>query len=711
MRLQYELHPAVLWPFRLIICLASLITSLPRLLIGAPRKSHVYALSLSEKPQGPYRSTARPDDLTTGEFPGVATLDSYFEHGVHLNENAPCLGTRELLSEEDEPQSNGKIFKKMILGEYHWMTFAEVNKRATLLGRGLAALGQLPRQPVAVFCETRAEWMIAAQACFKHNFPLVTLYATLGAEAVAHGLREAEVAIVITCSDIMMKKLKDMVVEIPNLHHVIIVDTPSAPNLTLPAGVMVYSMSEIEEMGNLPKNQSIETQRPMPEDLAVIMYTSGSTGLPKGVMLTHSNLIASMGGQCAVIPNLGPKDTYVGYLPLAHVLELGAELSCLSHGCCIGYSSPLTLSDQSSKIKKGSKGDVTVLKPTLMAAVPEILDRISKAVMNKVSRMGTVQRTIFKLAYNYKLEQLQQGHDTPLCNRLVFEKVRVVLGGKVRLMLSGGAPLSPQTQRFMNICMCCPVGQGYGLTETCGAGTITDVLDLSTGRVGAPLTCCELLLRNWEDGGYRVTDHPHPRGEILVGGPNVAMGYFKDPTRTITDFLMGKAVSEAAAGKRWFCTGDIGEIQSDGCLKVIDRKKDLVKLQAGEYVALAKVETALKNCPLVDNICAYASSDQSYVIGLVVPNHARLQRLADKRDLNASWEEICHHPAMEAEVLKEIVSVGNKMRLERFEIPQKVMLTSQSWTPETGLVTDAFKLKRIELKSFYQSDIERLYGC
>uniref|UniRef100_A0A6Q2YCJ0 long-chain-fatty-acid--CoA ligase n=1 Tax=Esox lucius TaxID=8010 RepID=A0A6Q2YCJ0_ESOLU len=563
---------------------------------------------------------------------------------------------------------------------------------------GLAALGQKPQCNIAIFCETRAEWMIAAQAGFIYNFPLVTLYATLGGPAIAHGLNETEITHIVTSKDLLQSRLKAILLEVPRLQHIIVVDSKPTSWPGFPRGIMVHNMDAVQELGSRPNNSKEE---PLPSDTAVIMYTSGSTGIPKGVMISHSNIIAGITGMAERIPNLDETDTYIGYLPLAHVLELSAEMVCISHGCRIGYSSPQTLADQSTKIKKGSKGDTSVLKPTLMAAVPEIMDRIYKNVMTKVEEMSSVQRTLFVLAYNYKMEQISKGYSTPLCDRLVFKKVRSLLGGHIRVLLSGGAPLSAATQRFMNICLCCPVGQGYGLTETSGAGTISEMWDYSTGRVGAPLVCSEITLKDWEEGGYYSTDKPNPRGEILIGGPNVTMGYYKKQSE---DFLVD------ASGQRWFCTGDIGEFHTDGCLKIIDRKKDLVKLQAGEYVSLGKVEAVLKNCSFVDNICAYANSDQSYVIGFVVPNQKQLTILAEQRGLRGSWEEICNHPEMERDVLRILTEAALSAKLERFEIPKKIRLSAEPWTPETGLVTDAFKLKRKELKSHYQDDIERMYG-
>uniref|UniRef100_A0A8C5EEJ3 long-chain-fatty-acid--CoA ligase n=1 Tax=Gouania willdenowi TaxID=441366 RepID=A0A8C5EEJ3_GOUWI len=665
LQLDSTLQTLLLFPVHLLIWIYSMLSFLPWFYItnaGHKRtqSKRTKARSISGCAEGPYRSVDHFDSLAREDIPGKDTLDKLFDHAVQRFGDSDCLGTRNVLSEENEIQPSGKVFKKLILGEYKWLSYNELDTVVRHFGNGLAALGQQPKSTIAIFCETRAEWMITAQACFRRNFPLVTFYATLGEDAIAYGLNETGVTHLITSAELLETKLKNV------LQHI--------PKLNIPNIIHNY-----------------------------LMYTSGSTGRPKGVMIVHSNLIAGMTGQCERIPGLGPCDTYIAYLPLAHVLEMTAEISCVTYGCRIGYSSPQTLSDQSTKIKKGSKGDSTVLQPTLMAAVPEIMDRINKNVMSKVQEMSFIQKTLFTLGYKYKLEQIKKGYDAPLCNALLFRKVKKLLGGRVRMMLSGGAPLSSATQRFMNVCFCCPVGQGYGLTETCGAGTITEVADISTGRVGAPLICCEIRLRDWSEGGYTSKDEPNPRGEVLIGGPNVTMGYYRHESNDQDFFIDEK-------GQRWFCTGDVGEVFPDGCLQIVDRKKDLVKLQAGEYVSLGKVESVLKNSSLIDNICAYANSEQNYVISFVVPNQKRLMELAKQRGIPGTWEEICTHDEMEREVLKEIKEVAVKIKLQRFEIPVKVHLSPEPWTPETGLVTDAFKLKRKELKNHYLHHIERMYG-
>uniref|UniRef100_A0A8C7J4U3 long-chain-fatty-acid--CoA ligase n=1 Tax=Oncorhynchus kisutch TaxID=8019 RepID=A0A8C7J4U3_ONCKI len=713
--LKEDLNPVLLLLFQVTVWLYSVLAFLPSYLFSSvsesdaglgseqERAQRLKAQSVTGRPAGPYRAMGATKRLVSSLHPGVDTLDKVFEDASRRFPDRDCLGTREVVMEEDERQNNGKVFKKVRTGNMTGGLSVGQETQACFvtLGSGLAALGQRAHNNIAIFCETRAEWVIAAQACFMQNFPLVTLYSTLGGPAITHGLNETEVSHIITSRELLETRLKFILLEVPRLQHIIVVDDTPTKWPGYPRGISVHNMATVQELGT--KLENGKHTGPMPSDIAVIMYTSGSTGVPKGVMISHSNIIAGITGMAERIPNLGENDTYIGYLPLAHVLELSAELVCVAHGCRIGYSSPQTLADQSTKIKKGSKGDTSVLQPTLMAAVPEIMDRIYKNVMTKVEEMSSAQRTLFTLAYNYKLEQLSQGRSTPLCDNLFFKKVRSLLGGKTRVLLSGGAPLSAATQRFMNVCFCCPVGQGYGLTETCGAGTISEMWDYSTGRVGGPLICSEIKLKDWMEGGYHSTDTPNPQGEILIGGPNVTMGYYKNEAKN-QDFFVDDN------GQRWFCTGDIGEVHPDGCLKIIDRKKDLVKLQAGEYVSLGKVEAMLKNCPLIDNICAYANSEEMYVIGFVVPNQKHLLSLAEQYCIRGSWEELCNNAAMEGVVLQVITEAALSAQLERFEIPRKIRLSPDPWTPETGLVTDAFKLKRQQLKSKYQDDIERMYG-
>merc|ERR1719150_1317987 len=241
--------------------------------------------------------------------------------------------------------------------------------------------------------------------------------------------------------------------------------------------------------------------------------TPGTTGKPKGVLLSHHNLVCAMGSLCNIVEFNSEKDKYIAFLPLAHVLELLAESSCIFMGIRIGYSSSLTLTTKSSKVKTGCKGDSTVLKPTLMCGVPLILERIYKSMVDTMSRKGWFVEELFHYLVAYKMKWQDRGFDTPLLNKTLFRRIRYFLGGKVRLLLSGGAPLSPETHSLVRTCLCVPLMQGYGLTETTACASVTSIHDRTTGRAGAPLLNVKMKIVSWEEGNYLVTDKPNPRGE------------------------------------------------------------------------------------------------------------------------------------------------------------------------------------------------------
>lgn len=649
-----------------------------------------------------YRSVDPPRAMhVTLEREKIDTLERMLCWVTNVHKDKRCLGTREILAEEDEVQPNGRIFKKYKMGEYKWKTYVDVERLTTSFSRGLRELGLTAHKNIVIFAETRAEWMIAAYGCFKQNLTVVTIYATLGDEAIAHGINETEVDTVITSHE-LLPKFKRLLQNVTNVKTIVYMEDQLKPTDTtgFKDGVRLIPFSEVIQVGN---NSQAKMSPPQSSDTAIIMYTSGSTGVPKGVLLSHENIISTLKAFCDAV-EIKPDDVFLGFLPLAHVFELLAESVCLLTGVPIGYSSPLTMIDSSSKIQRGSKGDASVLHPTCLTAVPLILDRISKGINEKVKKSGPFRQAIFNFAYQYKLKWSKRGYDTPLFNKLIFGAAKQVLGGRVRLILSGGAPLSPDTHTQVKICLCVTVTQGYGLTETTSCATVMDGHDRSTGRVGAPTTVCDIRLENWEEAGYRVTDTPHPRGEILIGGSNVSAGYYKLPDKTKEDFF-------EQDGKEWFRTGDIGECHPDGSIKIIDRKKDLVKLQLGEYVSLGKVESELKTCPVVENICVYGDGHKSYTVALVVPNQYYLEEIAKGLGISGkNMEELCNNPKIEKAVLQELIEQAKKCKLQRFEIPGAVKLCAEQWSPDMGLVTAAFKLKRKAVQERYQHEINRMYA-
>ncbi|XP_055929616.1 fatty acid CoA ligase Acsl3-like [Argiope bruennichi] len=659
-----------------------------------------------EDEQDPYSCYVRQ---VRGKMPaedGMQTMDQLFRSAVEKYGERECYGVRELLGEEMEEAKSGKKFKKMNLGEYKWLTYNEVDKMVDRVSQGLWHAGVRSKKPVILLAETRLEWIVTAQACFRINVPVVTLYTTLGSDGIVHGITETEVTHIITSPE-QMPELKKMLPRVPTITHLIYMGE-KRPDLEdgIPSSVKALSFSEMES--SLKDSSDVSFTPPKPEDLAILMYTSGSTGIPKGVMITHKNVITTVKGFDEILSNssfqLHEKDTYIAYLPAAHILEMATECLLSYLGIRVGFSSPQTLTDFSTAIKRGEKGDLKQLKPTLMVAVPLMLDRIRKSILQLAGKEGTFTRLMFDFAVSYKKFWSEKGFRTPRLDKKLLKTYRDFMGGELRIIMCGSAPLSADTQSFIRDCLNVHVLQGYGLTESSACATIMDIDDYSIGRVGAPVSTCKLRLVNWEEGNYYVTDKPNPRGEVVLGGDCLTLGYFKKPKQTQEAFRI-------EGGNRWFYTGDIGEVFPDGTLKIIDRKKDLVKLQFGEYVALGKVEAELKTYPLVENICVFGSGLHVYLIALVIPNQAFLKGIAKELGKeNLSFEEMCSDKEITKEVAERIQDFGKKCGLRGAEIPKKVKLCTEEWNPESGLVTAAFKIRRKNIENHYKSVIDNMYS-
>ncbi|KAL6007653.1 Long chain acyl-CoA synthetase 9, chloroplastic [Asimina triloba] len=649
----------------------------------------------------------RFDSPVETAWEGVFTLAELFEYSCKKHANKCFLGSRKLVSRDVEVTEDGRSFEKLHLGNYEWLSYREAFEAVCNFASGLVELGHRKDEHVAIFSDTRAEWFIALQGCFRRNVTVVTIYSSLGEEALCHSLNETEVATVI-CGQKELKKLLDISGQLDTVKRIICIEDGVPTDASLVERNSTWTITSFVEVQRLGLENPKDADFPISADIAVIMYTSGSTGLPKGVMMTHGNVLATVSAVMTIVPDIGSNDSYLAYLPLAHILELAAENVIAAVGSSIGYGSPFTLTDTSHKIKKGTMGDAPMLRPTLMTAVPAILDRVRDGVTKKLDATGGLSKMLFGIAFMRRLSAVTgswfgaRGLEKILWNFLVFRKVRAILGGRIRFILSGGAPLSGDTQRFINICIGAPIGQGYGLTETCAGGTFSEYDDTSVGRVGAPLPCSFIKLIDWPEGGYLTKDTPMPRGEIVVGGPNVTLGYFKNEGKT------SEVYKADERGMKWFYTGDIGQFHPDGCLEIIDRKKDIVKLQHGEYVSLGKVEASLIASPYVDNIMVYADPFHSYCVALVVASPHSLEDWAQKKGITFNdFLDLCQKEETAKEVQGSLLKAAKNARLEKFEIPAKIKLLPDAWTPESGLVTAALKLKRENIKKAFAEDLTK----
>lgn len=629
----------------------------------------------------------------------IDTLEKMLKYAVRQYKTRRALGTRQILAEEDEKMSDGKTMKKYRMGNYIWRSFEEFNNEASNFGKGLRQLGVNPGDRIVIFAETCAEWMISVHGLFKQRCTCCTIYATLGEDGISFGVNETEVKYIITTHE-LLPKIRNILKDIPNVHTVIYFEHQLQKTETSGFGdVRVIPYKEVVRTGSDSRH---DEHPPTRDDVAILMYTSGSTGVPKGVMLSHWNCIATVKSFSDGV-KVKSGDTYLGLLPLAHVYEILAESISLCVGVPVGYSTPLTLLDSSPKIMTGTMGDARALVPTVMTTVPLILDRVRKGVMEKMNKESAVKKALFNYCLNYKNRWVRRGYRTPIVDAVIFKKVAAVMGGKMRIMISGGAPLSSDTHEFIRNSLCTTLLQGYGLTETTAGATLMEELDLSLGRSGVPVTTSFMRIINWDEGNYKVTNKPYPQGEVIVGDQNVCVGYFKRPELNEDTFFVENGI-------RWVRTGDIAEIHDDGCVKIIDRKKDLVKLQHGEYVSLGKVEAELKTCSFVENICVYGDSTKTYCVALVSPSELGIKDLAETLGISGEMEQLCMNKEVTNLALKKLQEHGASSKLIKFEIPTKITLVSELWTPESGLVTAAFKIKRKEIQTQYKDELAKMYS-
>ncbi|KAH7654854.1 long-chain acyl-CoA synthetase protein [Dioscorea alata] len=345
--------------------------------------------------------------------------------------------------------------------------------------------------------------------------------------------------------------------------------------------------------------------------------------------------------------------------------------------------------------------DIAALRPTLFSSVPRLYNRIYSGIMNAVKSSGGLREKLFNAAYNAKMQAILNGKTpSPMWDRLVFNKIREKLGGRVRCLTSGASPLSPDVMDFLRVCFGGLVLEGYGMTETSCVITLMDVGDSLTGHVGSLNPSCEVKLVDVPEMNYTSDDQPYPRGEICVRGPIVFQGYYKDDAQT----------REVIDMDGWLHTGDIGLWLPGGRLKIIDRKKNIFKLAQGEYIAPEKIENVYAKCKFVAQCFVYGDSFNSSLVAIIAVDHDALKSWAASEGIKYDdLQQLCNDQRVRAAVLADMDNLGKQAQLRGFEFVKAVTLVLEPFTVENGLLTPTFKVKRPQAKAYFAKAIENMY--
>ncbi|KAH1091380.1 hypothetical protein J1N35_018637 [Gossypium stocksii] len=641
-----------------------------------------YSVVLPEKLQtgkwNVYRSARSPLKLVSRfpDHPDIGTLHDNFLLAVDFFGDNNYLGTR--------------IRVDGTVGEYKWITYREAATARTAIGCGLIHHGILKGSCIGLYFINRPKWIIVDHACSAYSLISVPLYDTLGPDAVKYIINHAELKAVF-CVPQTLNPLLSILSEIPSVRLIVVVggmenEVPSLPSST---GIQIVTYSKLLNQG---RSYLQHFCQPKPDDIATICYTSGTTGTPKGVVLTHGNLIANAAGFSLGV-KFNPTDVYISYLPLAHIFERFNQINLAHYGAAVGFyqGDNMRLMD-----------DLAALRPTLFCSVPRLYNRIYAGILNAVKESGTLKERLFNAAYNSKKQAIMNGKSpSPIWDRLVFNKIKARLGGRVRFMASGASPLSPDVMDFLKICFGGHIIEGYGMTETSCVISCMDEGDILSGHVGSPNPACEIKLVDVPEMNYTSDDQPYPRGEICVRGPIVFQGYYKDEMQT----------REVLDEDGWLHTGDIGLWHTGGRLKIIDRKKNIFKLAQGEYIAPEKIENVYAKCKFIAQCFINGDSLNSSLVAIVSVDQDALKAWASSQGIKyKDLEQLCNDPRTRAAVQAEMDAVGRDAQLRGFEFAKSVTLVLEPFTMENGLLTPTFKIKRAQAKAYFAKAISNMYA-
>ncbi|XP_055017246.1 long-chain-fatty-acid--CoA ligase 6 isoform X2 [Boleophthalmus pectinirostris] len=577
---------------------------------------------------------------------------------------------------------------------YEWISYIEVAEQAQLLGSGLLAKGCRPNssQFVGIFAQNRPEWTISELACYTYSMVVVPLYETLGQEAMVHILDLAEISLVICDREekaVSLLENKERGV-IPKLSCLILFNDFSDAFLerAKKCDVEVLKYTQLIELGRENLRDPVP---PKPEDLAVVCFTSGTTGKPKGAMLTHGNIASNTSSVIKILEGyfvIRQDDVSISYLPLAHMFERMIQVSMFCHGARVGfYQGDISL----------LMDDIKTLKPTFFPVVPRLLNRIYDKIQGSVT--SPLRRALLNYAVRKKLAELSSGivSNNSLWDMLVFKKIQATLGGNLRFALTASAPISPTVLSFLRATLGCLIFEGYGQTECTAGCTFSMPGDWKAGHVGAPLPGSLVKVVDIPEMNYFAKNG---EGEICTRGPSVFKGYLKDPERT----------AEALDSDGWLHTGDVGQWLPNGTLRIIDRKKHIFKLSQGEYIAPEKIENVYMRSVPVLQVFVHGDSLESYLIGIVVPDPEVFVDWAKGRGFVGSYQELCQNPDVKNAVLEDMKAVGKEAGLKSFEQVKDLYLHPEMFSIANGLLTPTLKSRRTDIRRIFQEQLSAMYS-
>ncbi len=560
---------------------------------------------------------------------------------------------------------------------YDWVTYDQVAKRIANLRGGLTHLGIQKGDAVGIIANNCVEWAAVCYATYSLAGRYVPMYEAELEKIWRYIVEDAAVRVLFVSKPEILAKVKNWPDEIETLNHVVLID-----------GQGEGTMAALERVG---MDNSVPAVYPEADDIAGLIYTSGTTGAPKGVLLSHGNLTSNVHAAAKAYPQLDQNLRTLSFLPWAHSYGQTAELHLLMRlGGSTGFAeSPLTIVD-----------DLALVKPTFLIAVPRIFSRVYDGLNTKMNEQGGLAKTLFDMGVNAGIERrrLKKEGRTSFVNDLklkiadaiVFKKIRDKFGGRLMYSLSSSAALSPHIAEFFED-VGIPVYEAWGMTELSPAGTINSPQHHRLGSAGRAIDKVRLVIDKTFD-----SDNPE-EGELIVYGPNVMKGYHNKPEET-------RATMTEDGGLR---TGDRAYVDADGYLHITGRIKEQFKLENGKFVSPATIEEEIKLLPCVEHTMIYGLN-RPFTICLVYPDFIVMEKLAKQHGWPTAQAAMVADPAVKAYIDNQILS-SLKGKFGSYEIPKKLIILSEGFSVDNGMLTQTFKLKRREVLKAYQPMIEDAY--